>query len=126
MCKKILVVDDDQSVSNSLALLLREERYLVDNTSDSGQGAFLIEKNVYDVCLFDYKMKGLTGIDLLKMAKNKNPRCVVFIVSGTLDIDALRADESVVRLVASIISKPFHIEALLQKISNSDLLPSQD
>lgn len=126
MHKKILIVDDDVSVSRSLAMLLREEGYCVDNTSDSGEGALLIEKNGYDVCLFDYKMKGLSGIELLKMVKNKNPRCAVFIMSGTLDIDTLSADENVVRLVASIISKPFDIEALLQKISVCGPLPPQD
>ena len=116
MPKRILIVDDDTSVSNSLAMLIREEGYLVDNTSDSGEGALLIEKNEYDVCLFDYKMKGLTGIDLLKMIKNKNPQCAVFIISGTLDIDTLRADKNIGSLAAGIISKPFDIEALFQKI----------
>lgn len=116
MHKKFLIVDDDTDVSNSLAMLIREEGYLVDNTSDSGEGALLIEKNRYDVGIFDYKMKGLSGIDLLKMIKNKNPRCAVFIISGTLDIDTLSADENVISLAASIINKPFDIEALLQKM----------
>lgn len=118
MQKKILIVDDDTSISNSLAMLIRDEGYLVDNTSDSGEGALLIEKNRYDVCFFDYKMKGLSGIDLLKMIKNKNPRCEVFIISGTLDIDALRADKDIGSLAAGIISKPFDIEALFQKIKS--------
>ena len=116
MHKKILIVDDDTGVSNSLAMLIREEGYLVDNTSDSGEGVLLIEKNRYDVGIFDYKMKGLSGIDLLKMIKNKNPRCAVFIISGTLDIDTLRADKNIGSLAAGIISKPFDIEALFQKI----------
>ena len=116
MPKKILIVDDDKNVGHSLAILLREEGYLVDNTTDTREGALLIEKDGYDVCLFDYKMKGLTGIDLLKMIKNKNPRCTVFIISGTLDIDTLRADKNIGSLAAGIISKPFDIEALFQKI----------
>ena len=118
MPKRILIVDDDTSVSNSLAMLIREEGHLVDNTSDSGEGALLIEKNRYDVGIFDYKMKGLSGIDLLKMIKNKNPRCAVFIISGTLDIDTLRADKNIGSLAAGIISKPFDIEALFQKIKS--------
>jgi two-component system response regulator PilR (NtrC family) len=119
MHKKILIVDDDASVSNSLAMLIREEGYIVDNTSDSAEGALLIEKNWYDVCFFDYKMKGLTGVDLLKRIKNKNPRCAAFIISGTLDIDTLRADKNIGSLAAGIISKPFDIDALFQKILSS-------
>jgi len=60
-------------------------------------------------------MKGLSGIDLLKMMKNKNPRCAVFIISGTLDIDTLRADENIGSLAAGIISKPFDIEHYFKK-----------
>jgi DNA-binding NtrC family response regulator len=116
MPKEILIVDDDKNVGHSLAMLLREEGYLVDNTTDSREGALLIEKNGYDVCLFDYKMKGLNGIDLLKMAKNKHPRCAVFIISGMLDIDMLDADKNMSRLVAGIINKPFDIELLFEKI----------
>ena len=120
MHKKILIVDDDASISNALATLIREEGYFVDNTSDSAEGAILIEKNWYDVCLFDYKMKGLNGIDLLRIIKKKNPRCVVFIISGTLDIDTLRVDKNIVSLAAGIISKPFDIETLFQKIRAID------
>ena len=119
MPKKILIVDDDKSVGHSLAMLLREEGYLVDNTTDSGEGARLIEQDGYDVCLFDYKMKGLSGIDLLKMTKNKHPRCAVFIISGMLDIDSLDADKKIRSLMAGVINKPFDIEALFQKIRNT-------
>jgi DNA-binding NtrC family response regulator len=119
MPKKILIVDDDKSVGHSLAILLREEGYLVDNTMDSKEGALLIEKDGYDVCLFDYKMKGLSGIDLLKMTKNKHPRCAVFIISGMLDIDTLYADENIRSLVAGVINKPFDIEELFQKIRHA-------
>jgi len=118
MHKKILIVDDDVSVNNSLAMLVREEGHLVDNTSDSAEGALLIDKNIYDVGIFDYKMKGFNGIDLLKMIKNKNPRCVVFIISGMLDIDTLSADKNIVSLAAGIMSKPFDMEVLLQKIKS--------
>jgi DNA-binding NtrC family response regulator len=116
MNKKILLVDDDVDVCNLLSALIRDEGYIVDNTSDSQQGALLIEKNTYNACIFDYKMKGLNGIDLLRLAKNKNPQCIVFIISGMLDIEMLRGDEDVDNLVAGIISKPFDIDALLQKI----------
>lgn len=81
-----------------------------------GEGALLIEKNSYDVGIFDYKMKDLSGIDLLRIMKSKNPRCTVFIISGTLDIDTLRADDIIANFAAYIISKPFDIEVLFQKI----------
>jgi DNA-binding response OmpR family regulator len=116
MHKRILIVDDDLGVCNSLALLLRSEKYHVDKATDSGEGAILIKKNKYDVCIFDYKMKGLNGIDLLKMTKEANPPCPVFILSAMLSLDELCKKEIKAGLLAGTISKPFDVEELLQKI----------
>jgi DNA-binding NtrC family response regulator len=117
MQKKILIVDDYESICNSLALIFRQEGYLVDNTTDSSEAALLIEKNRYDLCVFDYKMKPLTGIDLLKLVKTKDPGCFVFIMSGVLNIELISADKSVVSLATALITKPFDPEHLLNKIA---------
>ena len=116
MHKRILIVDDDFGVCNSLALLLRSEKYRVDRATDSVEAAICIEKNKYDVCIFDYKMKGLNGIDLLKIAKEKDPSCPVFIFSGVLNLDELCKKEIKAGLLAGVISKPFNVDDLLQKI----------
>jgi DNA-binding response OmpR family regulator len=115
---KILLIDDSAELCNGLAEIFRDEGYLVDNTSDSGNGAILIKKNRYDVGIFDYKMKGLNGIDLLKMIKGVNPQCPVFIVSADSSINWLIKKEKLAGLVAGIISKPFNIVELLQKIKS--------
>ena len=117
MHKRILIVDDDPDICDSLAMLLRIEGYNVDETSDSRQAANFIEKDMYDVCLFDYKMKGLNGMDLLKMTKNVNPECSVFIISG-MDMGEYCNREMNTSLAGSI-TKPFDIDALLQKIETA-------
>jgi len=118
MHKEILVVDDDRGVCNSLAMLLRGEGYSVEETTDSREAAALIKENQYAVCLFDYKMKGLNGMDLLRMTKAVNPQCSVFIISGMLSIEEICNQKENVGLVAGIISKPFKIEQLLQRIAD--------
>ena len=117
MQKKILIVDDDWGICNSMAMLLRGEGYCVDETTDSGEAAALIKKESYDVCFYDYKMNGLNGKVLSKMTKKINPRCPVFIISGMLDIEGLCQKEIDTGLVDGIISKPFDIEMLLQRIA---------
>ena len=72
MHKKILIVDDDLGICNSFTLLLRSEGYSVDGISDSREAAILVNKERYDVCFFDYKMKGLNGKDLLKLTKKNH------------------------------------------------------
>ena len=98
---------------------MRGEGYYVDVTTDSTEGAALIKRNKYDVSIFDYKMKGLNGVDLLKMTKVKNPHCAVFIISGMLNIDKL-SNKKNADLVTGIITKPFDVEALLQRIAAVD------
>ncbi len=117
MHKKILIVDDDLGICNSFTMLLRGEGYSVDGISDSREAANLVKQNKYDVCFFDYKMKGLNGIDLLKITKNEIPQCSVFVVSAMLNIDELCKKEVKSGLVDGIISKPFDVEALLQRIA---------
>jgi len=117
MHKKILIVDDDPGICNSLSNILREEGYYVDGVTDSAKAAMLIEKDVYDICLFDYKMDGLNGMDLLKMEKEKNPRSAVFILSGILDPDKVFNSKKNTGLAYGIISKPFDVDELLRKIS---------
>ncbi len=118
MHKKILIVDDEPYICDSLAILLRSEGYCVNETTDSGEATILIKKGRYDICLFDYKMQGLNGIDLLEMTKDVNPRCSVFIISG-MDMDEICNKEINADLVTGSISKPFNIEALLQRIETT-------
>lgn len=113
---KLLLVDDDAELCAELAETFRYEGYQVDSTSDSAEGAALIQKNKYELAVFDYKMKGLNGIDLLKLVKGINPGCAVFLVTGRAGIEALVDEEKVSGLVAGIVSKPFDVDALLQKL----------
>jgi two-component system response regulator FixJ len=118
MPKKILIVDDDPAICDSLAIIFRDEGYSVDETTDSGKAAILIKNNRYDVCIFDYQMNGLNGIDLLKMIKGVDLRCPVFIISGMLSIEMLCDKEIKAGVAAVIISKPFDVEALLQRVAD--------
>jgi DNA-binding NtrC family response regulator len=62
-------------------------------------------------------MKGLNGLDLLKMAKEVNPQCSVFIISGMLNIEEVCSKEKNAGLITGIFSKPFNVEALMQRIA---------
>ena len=116
MPKKILLVDDDIQLCEEIAEILRDEKYLVDNTSDEVNAEFLINKNSYDLCLLDYKMPRLTGIDLLRIIKKKSPLCVGIIVSGRPFIEKTIQEQNASSLVSAIIEKPFDITRLLNKI----------
>ncbi len=115
---KILLIDDNSELCDGLAEAIRAEGYLVDNTSDSEEAAALIKKNKYHAGIFDYKMRGLNGIDLLKIMKSVDPQCSVFMITAMSSIHALLAEEKVGDLVAGVLKKPFNIEELIQEIKS--------
>jgi len=117
--KRILLVDDDLELCEELAELLRDEGYLVDNTSDALKGAGLVRENRYDVAILDFKMPGLSGVDLLKTIKAGNPKTRVLFVSGKPFVGRLLQEAKVAELVEGIISKPFDEKTLLDKIRGS-------
>ena len=119
MSKKILIVDDDAELAEEIAEILLGQGYSVEKTSDSAQGERLIKENIYDIYLLDYKMSGLSGVELLKKVKEKNSKSIVFIISGRPFIEKILKEEDVDNLVAGIIKKPFDPEVLLQKIKTS-------
>jgi DNA-binding response OmpR family regulator len=116
MPKKILLIDDDAQLCEEVAEMLRDEGYFVDNTSDEAQGEAWIKKNTYDICLLDYKIPRLTGIELLKKIKKKNSRCAALIVSGRPFIEKIIKEQNAAHLVAGVIEKPFEIKNVLDKI----------
>jgi len=116
MPKSILLIDDDVQLCEEVAEILRDEGYRVDNTSDETQAEILIKNNLYDICLLDYKMPRLTGIELLRKIKERNPRCAALIISGRPFIEQTIAEQNAAHLVSGIIEKPFEIKNLLDKI----------
>ena len=116
MAKQILIIDDDEELCDGIAEILHDEGYCVKNTSDADEAGKLIENCVFDIALVDYKMPKLTGVDVLRLIKAKNPATRVFIVSGRPFIEKLLEDEKVAHLVAGVISKPFDCQELLERI----------
>ncbi len=119
MPKKLLLVDDDRELCQELAEILRDEGYAVDATSDSAKGDALISEKAYDLYLFDYKMTGFNGIELLKKAKARNAASHVFIMSGRPFLQRALEQEHATELVTAVIDKPFDIEILLGKIKSA-------
>ncbi|OGX18263.1 MAG: hypothetical protein A3K83_06120 [Omnitrophica WOR_2 bacterium RBG_13_44_8b] len=116
MPKKILIVDDDVGLAEEMAEILRDEGYWVESASDSSQGEKLIKENTHDIYLLDYKMSGLSGVDLLRKVKEKNSNSAVFIISGRPFIEKLLKEENVLHLLSGVVKKPFEISDLITQI----------
>ena len=110
-------MDDDEELCAEMAEVLAGEGYAVKSTSDPEKGRGLIAAHAFDIALFDYKLPGTTGVELMKEVKKKDPETRVFIISGRPFIEQALEEEKVSGLVSGVIPKPFDCEVLLKKIA---------
>ena len=116
---RIILIDDDETLCEGVAFILRDEGYSVMNTSNPEEGMKLIDNYVFDIALIDYKMPRLTGVEFLKKIKEKTPETKVFIVTGRPFIENVLAEENLSHLVEGIIKKPFKEETLLEAVKGA-------
>ena len=114
---KILVIDDERSIRNTLKDILEYEKYQVDLAEDGQQGIELIRKNEYDTVLCDIKMPGMDGIEVLQKIQILVPDVPVIMISGHGNIDT--AVESIKKGAFDYIEKPLDLNRLLITIRNA-------
>ena len=115
MATKILVVDDEQLIRESLVFILNKENYDVDEAENGLLALEKIRKESYDVVITDIEMPELKGVELLKKIREVSPQTFVVMITayGSLDtaIAALRNGAYV------YILKPLEFDDLLHRIS---------
>jgi len=114
---KILVIDDERSIRNTLKDILQYENYEVDLAENGSQGLDLISKNEYDIVLCDIKMPGMDGIEVLEKIQSTSPDTPVVMISGHGNIDT--AVESIKKGAYDYIEKPLDLNRLLITIRNA-------
>lgn len=112
--KKILLVDDELSITKLLGFSLSESGFEV-KTAASGEAALaLFAKETFDLAMIDINMPKMNGFEVIFHLRKKKPDIKVFIVSGVIDASlAQRIDKLGVE---EIIAKPFDIKQLLDKL----------
>ena len=113
---RILVIDDEKSIRNTLREILEYEKYKVDDAIDGIEGLELINKNEYDVILCDIKMPQMDGIEVLENILKSHDTPVIMI-SGHGNIDT--AVEAIKKGAFDYISKPLDLNRLLITIRNA-------
>ncbi|HPG33149.1 MAG: sigma-54-dependent Fis family transcriptional regulator [Lentimicrobiaceae bacterium] len=113
---RILVIDDERSIRNTLKEILEYEGYIMDEAPDGPAALELAAKEKYDVILCDIKMPQMDGIEVLDKLLLINDTPVVMI-SGHGNIDT--AVDAIKRGAYDYISKPLDLNRLLITIRNA-------
>lgn len=80
--RKILVVDDEDTVCRSIKKALQREDYDIDVALSGEDGLKMQQQKDYDVIIVDLMMPGLNGMDLLKSLKAISPGVQVVMITG--------------------------------------------
>jgi DNA-binding NtrC family response regulator len=112
--QRILIIDDEAGIRDSLETLLTLEGFRVDLAGDGIAGLDQLTRNTYDLLLLDLALPGESGIDLLPRIRALVPELPVIMITayGTVGnvVDAIRAGAS------NFVQKPWDNEKLLADI----------
>jgi DNA-binding NtrC family response regulator len=113
---RILVVDDDETIRDTLYELLSEE-YDCQTAQTAEQALARLEVDTYDVVLTDISMPGLSGLELLGHVRQKYPDTPVIIISGISDKEHA---QGLIRLGAfEFLLKPFRLEVVEKSVKRA-------
>ena len=114
---KILVVDDELSMRDFLAIMLKKEGHEI-VTAENGDAALkAIQAEIFDLVITDVKMPGTDGIEVLKTVKDISSETVVIMVTAFATAET--AVEAMKLGAYDYIIKPFKIDELKLIINNS-------
>ena len=126
--KKVLVIDDEQIVLNSVNRILSHGDYEVETTLSGRQGLEWALSKSYDIVLTDVRMPDMGGMLILRDIKKAKPSLPVIILTGYANVQT--AMQAMKLGAAEYIEKPFTPDQLLKAVntvvSHADaLMPEQ-
>ena len=114
---KILIIDDERSIRNSLKEILADEGYDVDVAENGAQGCDMVEKEKYSVIFCDIKMPEMDGMEVLDRFAGMGIDAAVVMISGHGDIDT--AVDCIKKGAFDFIQKPLDLNRILITIKNA-------
>ncbi len=117
MIVRLLVIDDERSIRNSLKEILLDEGYEVDVAEDGATGCAMAEKEKYNAIFCDIKMPNMDGLEVLDRLNEEGIDSAVIMISGHGDIDT--AVECIKKGAFDFIQKPLDLNRILITIKNA-------
>lgn len=114
---RILVIDDERAIRNTLKDVLEYEKYSVDLAEDGPTGIALFSQGSYDAVLCDIKMAKMDGIEVLQKLMEESPDTPVIMISGHGNIES--AVDAIKKGAFDFLEKPLDLNRLLITIRNA-------
>jgi two-component system, NtrC family, response regulator HydG len=114
---RVLVIDDDAGVRESIGRMLRAAGYTVHTASTGEEGFDLARGDAFDVILSDMRMPGLSGIDVLRKLRDVRVDASFLVMTGFGTVDT--AVEAMKLGAVDFVQKPFFRDELLMRVRSA-------
>ena len=120
--KKVLVIDDEQNIRATLAVILGSERITVNTASNGQEARHCFNNNSYNLVFLDLKMPDIDGMTLLKEIRSVDPEIPVIILTGHATLEF--AIEAVRQGARDFLLKPADPAQLIARVN--EILAEED
>jgi DNA-binding NtrC family response regulator len=119
MAKKIsiLIVDDEESVRDSLYNWFIEDGFRVECAENAKRALTILESDQFDIILADIKMPGMDGLEMLRRIKSIKPDSIVIVMTAFATVDT--AVKALKDGAFDYVTKPFDPDDLTHLIRNA-------
>ena len=122
--KRMLVIDDERVVLDSIQRIFADEGYEVVTTDSARQGLELAAETYFDVILCDWRMPELDGIDAVEMMDRRSPESAIVMITGFPALE--RATEAMKRGAIDYVAKPFTPEEIVAAVQKAGKRKEQE
>ena len=113
---QVLIVDDNDSICQSLKLILDRKGYNT-TTAKTGKGALILAQTIeFQIALLDIQLPDMTGLDILSKFTDHYPQISVVVITGHASKET--AIKAIEKGAVAYLEKPLDIEALLQTLTH--------
>ena len=114
---KILVIDDDRPIRNTLKEILEFEGHTISTAEDGKQGLEMAQNEAYDAIFCDIKMPNMDGLEVLAALADSDNETPIIMISGHGDIDT--AVDCIKKGAYDFIQKPLDLNRILITLKNA-------
>ena len=111
---RVLVVDDERSMRELLAIVLKREGYEVVLAENGRSAVAALERGPFDLLISDIKMPDMSGVEVLRAAKQMDPDILGIMITAFASTET--AIEAMRLGACDYLSKPFDIDLLKMKV----------
>ena len=114
---KLLVIDDEPHICNSLKILLSKQGYEVMTANTARDGLTLIAENEIDLLLLDMVIPDMNGFQIMDYLNSHDKEILTIVVTGNASIES--AVQALRKGAYDYLKKPFEYEELLKRVGNA-------